>query len=169
MKVATWIVVGTLGLIAAACSTPTPPQVATAGAASCNIQTDDQLLGAVYEPGAIYDVKPITRRSFFSHEEETVGAKLYVHAPPGVTKEYLERQLSCHAIAGEPKHPHDPFSPAQGKVTEVDVYSAGGGFAIHIIGEEDNGDEILARAKSIRASLSQTSQVSTAADERAAF
>ncbi len=116
-------------------------------------------MSVVYEPGAIYDVKPITRRTFFTPEEEIVGAKLYVHARPGVTKEYLERQLSCHAVAGQPAHPSDPLNPSSGRIAEVDVHSAGGGFSIHVIGEGNNGKEIFRRAMSIKDDQTRTPAV----------
>jgi hypothetical protein len=87
------------------------------------------------------------------HRNRTVGAELYLHAPRTVTGEFLERSLTCHAMMGHPAHPNDPLHPTEGSVRRVSVRSAGGAFAVQVVGDTPRaGREIWARARAFAAS-----------------
>lgn len=146
------------------CASQTPTtQVASAG---CTDLADGQrVLNHLYQPGSVHAAKPIERKQFIARAiqpKHTVGAKLYVHAPEGVTKEYMERALTCHATGGASAHPNDPLHPSVGSVVDVDVTSAGSSFAVHVVGDGPQaGKEIWSRARALQQSSVSVEQVAS--------
>lgn len=151
MKLVHHAVVAGIAALTFGCSqTAAEPRVASAGCASL---PEDGLVDNFYAPGSVYAAEPIKQRMFHARALQptrTVGAKLYVRAQPGVTQEYMERRLSCHAATGVAVHGNDPLHPSRGSVADVDVKSAGGGFAVHVVGSDSEaGREIWNRARSM--------------------
>ena len=73
-----------------------------------------------------------------------------MHAARGVTRQYLERSLECHARRGQALNAADPLVPSRGSVRDVDVRSAGGAFSIRILGDGPAaGSAILQRARAL--------------------
>lgn len=130
------------------------PTVA-AGAACSQVAANDPTLAAFYEPGAIRNARELRRTEFLARAIQptrTVGAELQVHARPGMTAEYLQRALSCHAAGSAPRHPNDPLHPSQGAVAELTVRSSGTAFTVSVRGDSyDTGKEIWNRAESFAA------------------
>ncbi len=164
-----------LGMFAIGCAQSGAEPKTVAGAGGCSAANDSELIGHVYSAGTIYAAKPIKKRVFLARANQpirTFGAQLYMHAPKGVTKEYMERQLTCHAAAGGTVHPNDPLKPSAGAVADIDVRSAGGDFAIEVIGHDHHaGRDIWQRAQSISggAGAVQVEQVGSASDPQATF
>ncbi len=153
MKFTTFaIAVVTAGAVAS-CAHSEAQSPRVAGASGCNNLSEDGLVEQVYSPGAIYAAKPIKKRIFYARANQpvrTVGAKMYLHAPQGVTGEYLERRLACHAQSGTSAHPNDPLHPSVGSVKSVSVDSTGGSFAINIVAKDPKtGQEIWQRAEAL--------------------
>jgi hypothetical protein len=103
-------------------------------------------------PGKVVAVSPVKEKVFLARAlqfERTVGADLYVRAEPGMSAEYLERALTCHAQGAEPVHSNDPLHPGTG-VVHVKVESANGGFAVRATGSTDEaGRAIWKRAEAL--------------------
>ncbi len=152
----TTILAVTLVLGAAACSNSNQPvAVPRSTQLACSQLPSDanQLVGHVLTPGATHSVRPLseTRVIARAHQPQVVaGAEMALPAPHGVTQEYLERVLTCHADTGVAAHAADPFHPASGSVSGVAVKSAGGAFEIEIRGNNVAANrEILARAREL--------------------
>ena len=65
-----------------------------------------------------------------------VGTEVRVRATPGVTAEYLQRALTCHAMGTHPAaSPNDPLRP-KGGLAEVNVVSIGHSFAVSLMGND---------------------------------
>lgn len=80
--------------------------------------------------------------------KQTLGAKLYLHADKGMTKQYLRRAAACHMKADTPAYEHDPLR-VEG-TTSLWVYQAGGGFVIKLTGKDQKvGKEIWRRAQTV--------------------
>lgn len=106
---------------------------------ACNQLGPDsqELVTSVLAPGATSAAAPIKEirvRARASQEAELVGAQVRLPAPQNVSKEYLERVLTCHANTAVAAHEADPFHPSVGRVKAVDVESVGGTLAIQIRG-----------------------------------
>lgn len=125
-----------------------PRVAATSG---CQQIANNEATTHFYSPGQVYAARELERREFVARaiqRKRTQGAELFVHAPPNITGEFLERALSCHAWTGQAAHPNDPLHPAEGRVTNVSVRSAGGSFAVQVVSDEPQvGREIWARAR----------------------
>jgi hypothetical protein len=133
-----------------------PAHVATAGCAQLAAGHADN---AFYKPGQVYAARPVKQRQVIAraHQpERTMGAELYMHAQPGLTKEYLQRSLSCHAAAGRPTHPNDPLHPTAGALKSLTVRSEGENFVVKAMGDSPAaGKEIWQRARSFTAPSSE--------------
>lgn len=148
----------------AGCSTATPQtQVASAGcegAGDVHRVAQDHLA-----PGKVRAVSQVKETEFRARAltpERTVGADIYVHAQPGVTAEYLERALSCHASSGTAVGDNDPLLPGTGAVAQVKVRSAQGGFAVRAVGSSpEAAQQIWSRAKSFTAPNVTVEQVAS--------
>lgn len=80
--------------------------------------------------------------------KQTVGAKLYLHAEKGVTKQYLRRAATCHMKADTRAYEHDPLR-VDG-IKSLWVYQAGGAFVIKVTGKDQKvGKEIWRRAQTL--------------------
>ena len=140
-----------LGLFAMACANTEQTQIQTATAGCAQLEAG-HAENSFYKPGQVYAARPVKERQVVSraHQpERVVGAELYVHAQPGVTKEYLQRSLDCHQVAGRPAHPNDPLHPETGSLNRLSVRSMGNNFAVTAIGDSPaTGKEIWQRARS---------------------
>lgn len=105
----------------------------------------------------VTSVTPVYRsdpRLIMDHSAALTGVSLYIPAERGINRAYLERLLSCHAIAPAQlsDHPNDPLlSPG---ITSVDVVEADGGqyrISITTVRRSD-GERILQRARALRQS-----------------
>jgi len=104
--------------------------------------------------GQVYDAKPIKKSP--KHVKAILpkwvaGAKMYLHAEKGMTKEYLNRVATCHARtsdASEYTYARDPLR-VEGK-KDIRVYSAGDAFVISVTSEDKaTGREIWKRAEEL--------------------
>ena len=151
-----------LTLSACATHTARPPEVARLGCDQLPSDSGNQLA-----PGKVTAVSRVTRTEFHARAlqpQRTIGADFYVRAEPGVTAEYLERALTCHAQAGQPLHANDPLHPGNGQVT-VDVRTAHSGFAVRATGSTaEVGTEIWRRAESFTRPGVQVEQIASSAE-----
>ena len=141
--------------VATSISFAKPRQVGS-GAGCERLASSTEAARSFYGPGNVYAVKEVKRKVFRARAIQymrTVGAELYVRAEPGVTREYLHRALSCQvAGAGAAQHPNDPLHPSGGRVSELGVRSAGGSFAVSVVGDSlTTGREIYERARAFAA------------------
>ena len=82
------------------------------------------------------------------------GATVTLNAVPGLTKEWLQRLVSCH-LARNASVGHDmpemPYCPLVPKGATAEVRSVDGGFAVDIRAEDsDAAAEIVKRAQALR-------------------
>lgn len=150
------ILAAAIVLVAAACSNSNQPvnTPRSAQLACSQLPADsNQLVSHVLTPGSTYGARPIseTRVIARAHQPKVVvGAEVALPAPEGVTKEYLERVLTCHADTGVAAHAADPFHPAAGRVRDISIESSGASLAIQIRGTSDEANrEILSRAQAL--------------------
>ncbi len=140
------VFLGLCAVATAACSSAAQP-VPTTIAAGCAQLNDTQAVTAkLLEPGAVHSVRKFEKREFLARAIQpmrTLGADLYVHATPGVTPEYLERNLSCHAAQGTALSAHDPFLPGRGAVEKVEVRPAGHSYAVRIVGRDSEAGRMI--------------------------
>lgn len=157
MKICNGIALIGLSLALGACaSSGGRSEARVASSAGCQTLVGNDATAEFYRPGQVYAAQAIERREVVARaiqRNRTVGAELYVHAPRTVTGEFLERSLTCHAMMGAPAHPNDPLHPSEGSVRRVSVRSAGGAFAVQVLGDSPQaGREIWARARAFAAS-----------------
>lgn len=153
----TFIIAAAIALGAVACANTATSQTNTAsgGQLACSELPAEsaQLRNLVLTPGATNSAKPVTETRVIARAHQptvVVGAEVSLPAPQGVTQQYLERVLTCHAASTAQAHAADPFHPSVGQVTDVAIRSNGGTFAIQIRGENPaTGREILARAQAL--------------------
>lgn len=150
------ILAAALVLGAAACSNPNQSvEVPRSAQLACSQLPADapQLVSKVLTPGATYGARPLseTRVIARAHQPKVVvGAEVALPAPEGVTKEYLQRVLTCHADTGVAAHSADPFHPSSGEVRDIAIHSSGAALAIQIRGtNSDANREILSRAEAL--------------------
>jgi hypothetical protein len=111
-------------------------------------------LDAVLSGSAVRNVGPLygaTDPTRSDGPSVLFGATVTVDALPGLTAEWLNRQLSCHGaeqtLGGTAGQASDPFSLRDGFVN-VDVRPARDSFEIHLTSPSHHvAHEILARAK----------------------
>lgn len=152
------IFVATLALVPSVFGCATAPQHAVSPqsvALACNQLPGDsqQVLNSVLTPGATFDAKPIHEirvRARASQEAQLVGAQVQLPAPQNVSKEYLERVLTCHANTSVAASMADPFHPSVGSVHSVNVESNGATLAVKIRGNNKAANhDILQRAEQL--------------------
>jgi hypothetical protein len=155
MKISNGMALIGLTVALGACASGRQTDARVAAASACQGMVGNEATAEFYKPGQVYGAQEIERREIVAraiHRTRTVGAELYVHAPRNVTGEYLERALTCHATMGQPAHPNDPLHPSEGSVRRVSVRSAGGAFAVQVVGDSPQaGREIWARARAFAA------------------
>lgn len=148
---ASWPAALAIALIASAA--PAKQPTVAAGAACEQLGDTSALLALVYEPGTFYAARKVEKNVFRARAIQTTqarGAALYMRAEAGLTGEYLERALSCHAASTQTVHPNDPLHPSSGTVSDVSVHSASNGFAVVVMAEDgQTGREIWRRAELI--------------------
>ena len=157
------------------CTTQEQPKTVSAGAGCQSLGDTQSTLAAFYGPGNAYSATPVKKKFHIARAaqpERTVGATIYVRAQPGLTSEYLQRTLACHAVNGKPMNPNDPLHLDNGNLAELSVQSAGNSLAVRVTGEgSDVGREIWQRAQAFTSDggAVQVEQVSSAAEASTAF
>lgn len=100
----------------------------------------------------VHDAKPIKKRPDMKRivPKWIAGAKMYVTATKGMTREYLHRAAVCHANASDiPEYGHDPLRVG-GEIESIRVHSAGPSFVISVTSEDRaTGREIWNRAEAL--------------------
>lgn len=89
------------------------------------------------EPGQVRSVAALHEKELVARaieRQRLVGAELRVAAESGVTREYLERALSCHAAKGEPSSDRDPVAIAPS--VRVRVEGDDGSFRIRVTSKD---------------------------------
>lgn len=135
------------------CSTHNQAPADSVARARCGELTEVQTVASEHlGPGRVTSVAPIKVNKFHARalqSEHTMGAELVVPAQKGMTAEYLERALTCHAASGSPVSAQDPLHPDTGRIASVDVRSSHGSFVVRALGDSpDAGDAIWNRARS---------------------
>lgn len=152
---------GITALTLGACASHSPPLAESARLACDRIEGGP---AAHLTAGHVTAISPVKRTEFRARAiqvQRTVGADFYVRAQPGVTAEYLERSLTCHARGGNPASQHDPLHPKSGHA-KVDVRTANSGFTIRAIGSTpEAGSEIWQRATHLARSDSAVAVIET--------
>lgn len=145
--------------------------VATASAGCRQLGDPSGTIATVLGPGNVYGA---TRREETQAKPSEVrgthpGTVMYIHATPGISKEYLERALVCHTAYGQPMNASDPLHPSRGTIERVEVESAGTGYAVRIVGDDRETDEdVWLRARALSsAGIVNVEQVASAKATRA--
>ncbi len=162
----TWTTIAALALAAAGAAgcelvdfNPPPPQTPTDKAASierssCGPDFDDARLVPVVTGTAVDSVEPLYASADAKPGSETrlCGAVIYIRATEGVTSEWLDRALECHAAkrllrhAAEETMANDPFW-LPGRMVDIRTEPAPASFRVAVRGETtDDAQEILIRA-----------------------
>lgn len=109
---------------------------------------------SLFERDGVSFVSARTEREFIGRapRQVTVGARVYVPATAGLTKEYLHRTASCqaaqHAVAANQSS--DPLAVPG---VQVDVLAAQRGFFVDVLGSDSaTGREVLRRVKNATSS-----------------
>lgn len=108
----------------------------------------------------IMNVEEIHERSTSSRQAGVLGplegASVTLRAVPGLTKEYLQRLVSCHLARDATMGfamPEMAWCPLSVKGASATVESAGSGFRVDIKGDsKDSAEEIARRAKGLMTS-----------------
>lgn len=110
----------------------------------------------------VFDAKPIRKKPPHIKAllpKRTLGAKMYLNAEKGMTKEYLRRAAVCHMKADTPAYEHDPLR-VDG-IKSLRVYPAGGAFVLSVsAADQKTGKEIWRRAETL------TTEIDSATAER---
>jgi hypothetical protein len=121
----------------------------------CGPEVNDAALAPILDGQAVRGVEPLyaTIEASKSGEQSHLrGAVLTVSALPGVTPEWLDRELECHSanmVLGQAKAvPDDPFW-LPGSTVDIDVRPAKDGFLISVAGwSSTDARQILERSQS---------------------
>jgi hypothetical protein len=123
------------------------PTASASPACTPELQEDGSMIYAL-----VHDAKPIKKRPNKKAllPKWIAGAKMYVTAEKGMTREYLHRAALCHASATDiPEYVHDPLR-VDGEIKSIRVYSAGPSFVISVTSDEKaTGREIWKRAEAL--------------------
>ncbi len=156
------LVAGACGALAMSCaSNRAEPQVASE--AGCQKLGDtSQVVATELAPEVVYGADRVAAERPVSVTGTQPGTALYLHAAPGMSQEYLERVLSCHAAYGRQLNGADPFHPESGRVTSVTVSSAGSGYEVRVVGQNSRtDDEIWQRARELAYSTVRVEQLAS--------
>jgi hypothetical protein len=157
-----FVAAGVCGFIAMGCSSNVAPRSVAAESGCRQLGDTSQTVANTFGPNELYGVARNESTWKGSATEAQPGTSLYVHAAPGVSAEYLERALSCHAVYGHPVGQNDPLHPASGAVASVNVRSTGGGYEIRIKGQDLSTDqEIYQRAHDLASTTVQVEQLAS--------
>lgn len=130
-------------------------ELRAAEAKACTgLSEDERAMSPFEHPDDIASVEPFVQQTpggKASSYHRRVGAVVTFRAVPGLTAEWLQREIDCHlarnAALGHvvPEMPDCPLVP---RGVEAHVRSAGGGFAVEIKSDDvDTAREILERAE----------------------
>ena len=99
----------------------------------------------------VFDAKPIRKKPPHIKAllpKQTLGAKMYLNAEKGMTREYLQRAAVCHMKADTHAYELDPLR-VDG-IKSLRVYPAGGAFVLSVTGKNQKvGKEIWRRAETL--------------------
>lgn len=128
--------------------------VAAEQQACAGIAEDDRAMSPFEHSADLESVEPLVERTYSSKAGTAgrqVGALVTFRAVPGLTAEWLQREIDCHlarnAALGHvvPEMPDCPLVP---KGVSARVRSAGAGFAVEVRSDDpDTAREVLARAQ----------------------
>jgi len=154
-----------LGAMAVSCaSSHIPPTEVAAGAGCRSLGDTSPAVTTILSPESVYAAQRGDVRRRVSVTGTQPGSVLYVHATPGMSQEYLERVLSCHAAYGHTIGANDPLHPPSGNIAQLDVESWGGSYAVHVFGENSRTDEeIWHRAHDLAYSTVRAEQIASTA------
>jgi len=152
------VALGTIAACAMACGSSSQGVRSPADRAAfmertrCGADDDDKTVGPVLAGTAVVGVQPLYSNQGTSKsgtQSELRGAMVSVSALPGVTAEWLDRALECHAakaMLGHVQASDDPFWLPDASL-DVDVRSAKDGFEISVAAfSPDDARRVLARA-----------------------
>jgi hypothetical protein len=153
LKVTTIVAAAAMAL--AGCSTTTAPD-ALSGTTTPNLCSGlpdtSATVSELYASGGAYGAEPVYRREFLARAiqpRRIAGATFSVAPEPDTNAAYLERVLTCHALAGSGEaHPNDPLRAAG--VRHVGVKQVGPAYRVVILGTDHRaGGEIWRRAQTV--------------------
>lgn len=124
-----------------------PSSASASPACTPQVQEDGSMIYAL-----VHEAKPIKKRPDKKRvvPKWIAGAKMYVTATKGMTREYLHRAALCYANANDlPEYAHDPLR-VDGQIESIRVYSAGPSFVISVTSDDKvTGREIWKRAETL--------------------
>jgi hypothetical protein len=131
----------------------------TAEASACSgISAEDRDVSPFMHPADIRSVSPLEEEVKTGKvvSKRVAGAEVVFQAVPGMTAEWLQRVVNCHAarnsaIGHEAAAAEMPYCPLTLRGTQASVRSVGDGFAVAIRADDpETSKEILKRAESLR-------------------
>jgi hypothetical protein len=148
------LALGSILIGVAACSTPASQTRPVAASAACDqLVHTDRHVSDLFRSGNVYGSGDATEPRWVNQgppQSTKVGAELYVHATPGMTAEFLQRELECYTVNGRSGHDNDPFHPAEGAVSSVAVTPSGDSYIVRILGSNDQAiADISKRARAL--------------------
>lgn len=124
----------------------------------CASNADETLIAPVLDGSAVEGVEPLYNNGLggarIGHWSMLAGIVITVRALPGVTAEWLTRELECHSarrVAGitqDTSMPNDPFW-LPGRMVQIDAQSAHGSFRVEVRASPAEAQELLDRAKAL--------------------
>ena len=119
------------------------PVLVDAEARSCaGISEEDRDTSPFYHREDIQSVSPLTTKTQSGKGgviSKEVGSTVVFRAVPGLTAEWLQREVDCHiarSAAGGHNMPEMDYCPLMVKAVKATVSSVGNGFAVDISGED---------------------------------
>ncbi len=134
-----------------------------AEAAACTgLSESDRDTSPLQRPGdivAVQELRTPTGTSRIAQNTRVAGAKVTIRAVPGLTKEYLQRLVTCH-LARNSSMGHAMAEmatcPLAVKGATATVEGEGGAFVVRVASAEDDGaTEILKRARTLAPAAGQ--------------
>jgi hypothetical protein len=127
--------------LAAGCGEPAKgpaDQAAFTDRTRCGPEVTDSAIAPILDGKAVQQVEPLYSTFDSDKSGETSklrGAKITINALPGVTAEWLDRELECHnarvTLGQTQPTPNDPFW-ISGAMLDIDVRPAKDGFVIGV-------------------------------------
>ncbi|MGA3123601.1 MAG: hypothetical protein ABSF69_22775 [Polyangiaceae bacterium] len=144
--------------MAAGCSEPAKgpaDQAAFTDRTRCGPEVTDSAIAPILDGKAVQQVEPLYSTFDTDKSGETSklrGAKITINALPGITAEWLDRELECHnariTLGQAQPTPDDPFW-LSGATLDIDVRPAKDGFIIGVAAfSSADAKQILDRAQS---------------------